>query len=119
MQVNISSGKYNIMESNQVFLFHENDDLEIGINPNDEFEFSIVLKFLTDDSGESKISSIIDGKNIILSCVNFADKGTGLNTPVRIASVNDKEWFFMFWSYLEGMGNSKVRSVKYTIFCEK
>lgn len=119
MQVRLSSGEYNIVNSGQTFLFGEDKDLTIDIIANDNFEFSITLKFLKDTSGEQRIESEIIENAIIISCINFDDIGTGLISPVRIAAIDGKELYIMFWSYLKGQEEGKVRSVKYTIFYEK
>ena len=54
-----------------------------------------------------------------LSCMNFMDKGTGLITPKKIAEIEDRALFLMFWSSVHGDLNGKVRSVRYTLFFER
>ena len=56
---------------------------------------------------------------VVLSCLNFQNNGTGLISPVKIAEIEGREMFLIFWSYLEGGGERKVRSVKYTLFYKK
>lgn len=125
MQINLSSGNYKIVSSGQTFLFGLYEDLKITIMADNGFKFSVVLKFEvdlkneTDLYGKQKIDKKIDGNIIILTCFNFDDEGTGLTKPISIAQIEGKEVFLMFWSYLEGSENGKVRSVKYTIFYER
>ncbi len=116
MQVCLSSGNYRIISSGQSFLFGENKDLKINIMADNGFEFSIVLVFETDDTGEQRIARAICGNSITLSCFNFIDTGTGLSKPILIASIEGKEIWFIFWAYLDGTLDDKVRSVKYTVF---
>lgn len=117
VQVNLSSGNYTIIDSGYAFLFGQNDDLEIHMVADDGFEVSVVLKFSDDLSEEQQIKKDISGNTVVLSCMNFQDNGTGLASPISIAVVDGRELYFMFWSYREG--ESKVRSVKYTLFYEK
>ncbi len=120
MQIALSSGNYDIIDSGQVFLFGEQEDLRIDVAINEEFSFSMIFKFTKDNSKEQQVKKIIEENTIIFSCFNFDDVGTGLSEPMSIAKIDNKEMFLLFWSYLEGTGQTgKVRSVKYTIFCEK
>lgn len=116
MQISLSSGNYNIVSSGQTFLFGLDKDLKINMIADNGFEFSVILKFAKDLYGEYRIDRRIDGNMIILTCFNFDDMGTGLTRPISIAQIEGREVFLMFWSYLEGRENGKVRSVKYTIF---
>ena len=116
MQVNLSSGDYNIVSSGQAFLFGLDKNLKISIVTDNNFEFFIVLKFRKDAYGEQKIDKKVSENKITLTCFNFDDLGTGLVKPLRIARIEGKEIFLLFWSYLEGATKGKVRSVKYTVF---
>lgn len=119
MQINLSSGNYNIVSSGQVFLFGE-EDLKIDVIANENFNFSIVLNFTKDVSEETTIEIEGEGNTISLKCVNFSDLGTGSSKPINIATIQGKKLFFMFWSYFEGMPEQgQARSVKYTLFLEK
>ena len=119
MQVSLSSGGYDIIDSGHIFLFGEDKDLKMDITANNGFEISLILKFSKDTSNEQKIQKDISENTIILTCINFQNEGTGLATPVRIAAIDGKELYLMFWSYLEGKDEIKSRSVKYTLFYEK
>lgn len=121
MQVNLSSGGYHIIDSGQTFLFGLDENLEIDIIASNGFAFSVILNFYNDTSTEYRIEKEIVENKIKLSCYNFIDVGTGLDSPVNIATVDGKQLYLLFWSYLEGkgQGKGKVRTVKYTIFYEK
>ena len=116
MQISLSSGKYKIINSGQTFLFADSNELKIEVDADNSFKFSICLKFENDDMHEQKINSVIREDEIILTCVNFKNSGTGLYKPVHIATIDGKALWFVFWSYLEGSLEGKVRSVKYTFF---
>lgn len=118
MQINLSSGLYEIISHGQVFLFDINENFRIHILTDDDFEFSVDLKFKNDPDGEQRIQKALEGNVISLICYNFDDIGTGLTKPMAIAKVDGKEMFLMFWSYLEGNESGKVRTVKYTIFMQ-
>lgn len=120
MQIRLSSGNYNIIESGQVFLFGENEVLEMDVAVNEHFQFSLNMKFVTDATNTQEIKKEVKESTIFFTCSNFHDMGTGFMKPHSIAKVDGKEMFFMFWSYLEGTEEKgRVRSVKYTLFLEK
>lgn len=119
MQVDLSSGGYNIVASGDVFLFHESNELTIKVTGNDGFDVCVALKFLNDESGEQKIQRDILKDGLVLSCYNFGGDGTGLSRPAYIADVNNKKVFLIFWMYEEGIKERKARSVKYTLFYEQ
>lgn len=118
MRVRLSSGNYSVIDSGQVFLFREEDELKIDIAAENGFAFSLILLFTKDASNQLKIDKTVEENRITVLCHNFLDQGTGLMAPVSLARIDGKELLLMFWSYLEG-GDQKVRSVKYTIFYEK
>lgn len=119
MHVNLSSGGYDIVDSGQVFLFGEDKDLKIDIITDDHFQFSVVLKFYKNDLNEPKVEKEVVEQTIYLSCMNFDDMGTGLVAPFSVATLDGRELYLLFWSYLEGKAGEKVRSVKYTLFYER
>lgn len=120
MQINLSSGNYNIISSGQVFLFGEEEHFRIDLIADDGFQFALVLKFLKDSSEEIYVKQEVEGNTIIYTCSNFQDEGAGVVEPLKIATVGGKQLFFMFWSYLEGVPEKKqVRSIKYTIYSER
>lgn len=116
MQISLSSGNYRIIDSGQTFLFGDSNELKIDVSADNGFKFSVYLKFENDDTHEQKIDSVIREDEIVLSCMNFKNSGTGLYQPARIATIDGKTLWFVFWSYLEGSLKGKVRSVKYTFF---
>lgn len=120
MQINLSSGNYNIISSGQVFLFGEEEHFRIDVIADDGFQFALVLEFIKDSSEEMNVTHKIEKNTIILTCSNFKDDGAGSVKPLHIATVGGKQLFFMFWSYLEGTTeNGQARSIKYTIYFEK
>ena len=120
MQITLSSGDYNIIDSGQVFLFDENEDFRIDVDTKNNFLFSMIFKFKTDATKQQQVDKIVMENSIVFTCLNFNDMGTGFTKPLSIAKIDGKEIFLMFWSYLEGTeGIGKTRSVKYTIFQEK
>lgn len=120
MQISLQSDNYDIVAYGQAFLFGKDKDFTINVTADDDFSFSIVLKFLEDPSVEQKIVQTTgDGNEMILLCSNFVKTGTGTSAPVKIAEIEKKGLYFMFWSFLDGEKNKEVRSVRYTIFYER
>ena len=120
MQINLSSGNYNIISSGQAFLFGEEEHFRIDVIADDGFQFALVMKFLKDSSEEMNVTQKIEKNTIFFTCSNFQDDGAGSVEPLKIATVGGKQIFLMFWSYLEGAPEKKqARSIKYTIYSEK
>lgn len=116
MQVDLRSGGYEIIASEDVFLFGESDDLVIKVTGTDDFELCVTLKFQTDDTGNQRIDREITPDGLVLHCCNFSASGTGLLRPAPIASAGSKEIYLMFWMYEQGIKEPKARNVKYTLF---
>lgn len=114
MQINLSSGAYKIIDSRQVYLFDPDTDFRMDIKADNDFEFALLFKFEMDSQKKQEIRCVAEGTIIYITCCNFADEGCGTAKPLRIARVEDKEWYIIFWSYREG--DKKIRSVRYTIF---
>jgi len=119
MQVNLSSGGYDIIASGVALLFGQSNDLVIHVSDETSFDVCVTLKFDNDDLGEYRIDRDITEEGLLLTCYNFDGMGTGLRTPKLIANVNGKNVYLMFWVYSEGRNEPKARSVKYSIFYEK
>lgn len=120
MQISLSSGEYKIIDSRQVYLFDQDADFRMDIQTDNGFEFSLLFKFELDNRKKQEMQCITEGNAIHIICRNFADEGCGTAEPLRIARVEDKQWYIIFWSYREG--DRKIRSVRYTIFesgCER
>lgn len=114
MKISLSSNNYKIIDSGQTFLFGPNADFRINIMSDNDFSFSIIIKFKNDTLGEQRIEKNVKDTVIQLLCYNFDSSGTGISKPISVARIEGRELYFMFWSYLEGTGTT--RSVKYTIF---
>ena len=116
MLISLSSGDFDIVASGQAFLFAKDKDFRIDIKEGEEFTFSITLNFSENESGTEDIQVRTNGNEIILTCLNFKNTGTGVSEPVKVATLDGRDLYFTFWSYLEG---KKSRSVRYTFFSEK
>ena len=119
MQIQLSSGNFNIVSSGETFLYGPYEDLTIRVDDGDGFQVIIVMRFTEDASGESGINTNVENDSLVITCVNFSGMGTGLKRPAHIADVNSKKVYFMFSSSCLGDKDDKARSVKYTVFWEK
>ena len=122
MITNISSDKYNIYESNAVFLFEKDSDLTLHFIFKDNFEFDIRFIFKTDsDISKEKIERNVNGNMLELRCINFNSVlGTGTTMPVEIATIENKKMYIHFWSFVYGSDSeNKTRKVEYTVFIER
>ncbi len=116
MLISLSSGNYDIVASGQAFLFSKDDDFRIDIQADKGFTFSLTLNFVEDESAKRDMQVKTHENEIVLTCLNFENTGAGLKEPVKLAEIDGRGLYFVFWSYLEGKAS---RSVKYTIFAEK
>ena len=116
MQISLSSGNYDIVASGQAFLFSKDKDLRIDIQADNGFAFSLVLNFIENESVEQDLQLKTTDKEIVLTCINFANTGAGVKEPVKVATINGRNMYFIFRAYLEW---TVSRSVKYTLFSEK
>lgn len=119
MQVHLSSGNYSIIACGESFLFGSYEDLTIQVDDGDAFQIKIIMKFTEDSSGEHDIKTDVEDDSLVITCVNFSSRGTGLKRPAHIADVNGKKVYLMFSSSYLGDKEDKSRSVKYTVFWEK
>ena len=110
MLVSLSSGKYDIVASGQAFLFSKDKDLRIDIQADNG------LNFIENESVEQDLQLKTNDREIVLTCINFANTGAGVKEPVKVATISGRNLYFIFWAYLEG---TVSRSVKYTLFSEK
>lgn len=119
MQVELSSGKYKIIDSGQVFLYKD-EDLRMTVDTGNDYVFTLVFKFIKAELIDSRIDKKVSGNEMEIQCINFDRLGMGLMEPMSIAKAGEKEILLMFWSNIEG-GNEEVpvRSVKYTIYIEE
>lgn len=118
MEIGLRSGGCDIIAHGETFLFGMNQDLVIDVRVQEDFLFSVTLRFETDSSGEQRIKPDASENEIVVSCMNFSDEGSGLLEPVKIAEVEGKALYLMFWSFVYGSGR-KVRGVRYTLFYER
>ena len=91
MQIHLSSDKYDIIHSGQVFLFEKNKNLRLEVDTEDDLIFTIELRFYENESGDQEIRQNINENQILLSCYNFHKMGAGLKTPVEVATVKGKK----------------------------
>lgn len=68
------------------------------------------------ESVEQDLQLKTNDREIVLTCINFANTGAGVKEPVKVATISGRNLYFIFWAYLEG---TVSRSVKYTLFSEK
>ena len=115
-----------LLDHGTVFLAETNGDLRLNITADNAFAFTLVLQFEENDTETRKIETRkietrVSKTKIELICKNFSADGTGLTKPIKLGVIDGKNMYFMFWSYLCGDDNGKVRprKVEYTIYSEQ
>ncbi len=121
MQIKMTSGGMKLLDHGTVFLAETNGDLRLNITADNAFAFTLVLQFEENDTETRKIETRVSKTKIELICKNFSADGTGLTKPIKLGVIDGKNMYFMFWSYLCGDDNGKVRprKVEYTIYSEQ
>lgn len=122
MITNISTGDYNVIESNVVYLYkHDMDlilDFEFG-----SFKFKIVIVFADDtNTKEERISREVSSDTVKFTCINFKNNfGTGTTKPIEIATIDNKKLYIHLWSFVLGNIEAEMiaRKVEYTVFAER
>lgn len=119
MNVQLSSGNYDIIASGETFLFHDSEELTIRVNDDDGTFIHLVLLFKKDAGGQRKIEPFVEEDRLTLTCYNFSHReGTGLSHPTHIADANGKPIYLTFWTKLDGSKPPYTRSVRFTLFQE-
>ena len=122
MITNISTGHYNVIESNTVYLFKSDADLELDFKFGD-FGFKIIFLFVDNEEIEGyKLASHGNENLIEFTCTNFNNiLGTGTTSPIEIAMIDNKKLYIHFWSYTQGNSDAGrlIRKVEYTVFLER
>ncbi|MCI5903248.1 MAG: hypothetical protein MRZ74_12070 [Blautia sp.] len=120
MQVKLSSQNRKIISHGTVFLFDENGDLTLSIDTGNSFKVDLTIKFAEDNSQKQRIETNLSENHLMITCINFESRGTGLTAPLEIAIIDGKKIYFMFWAYLEGNAENKTkaRKVEYTLYSE-
>ena len=116
MQLNISTGGYNVISSGLVTAFN-NEPICITIPNEKSADFKLVFQFHKDDSSEEqKLEADTSGsKKVILKLTNFNNPlGTGTIHPIGFATDSDKKQLFInFYVYVVGKSSPTLH---YTIY---
>lgn len=122
MITSISTGDYNVIESNTIYLFKNDADLELDFKFGD-FVFKIIFLFVDNKEIDGNKLEYQGNENIIeFTCTNFNNVlGTGTTSPIEIAIIDNKKLYIHFWSFIHGNYDKKqyVRKVDYTVFWER
>lgn len=123
MITNISTDNYNVLESNIVYLPDEHSDLILHFRFEENFEFDFKFIFKSDSEDTNSRLERKQNENILEAiCVNFDNiLGTGTSEPLSVATINGKQLYIHFWSFLLGNseGKKRARKVEYTVLIER
>lgn len=120
MQIQMSSGNYDIVANSESFLFDDSEELTIHIDDDDGMHSYMTFKFVRDNSKKQRIEPRGGGDRLTLTCYNFNSRlGAGLKKSVLVGESNGKKMYIMFWTKVYGSREPYVRSVQFTIFRER
>lgn len=111
------TGKYEIVESQVLFLDSPESELWLHLVIDGEFFGDIQVRFDMLEDEPAGMKTQVENGILTLRCVNFDQAlGTGTKEPMEIGASKGKKLMLHLWSYL--MGHKTVRKVEYSIFRE-
>jgi len=121
MQVQLSSGNYDVIASNEVFLFKDSDELIFRVDDDDGSRSRVVLRFLENqDEGRKVNIEPKDDYDLTITCFNFFSRfGTGLKEPIQIGESMGKGVYILFSTKQYTNKPPYVRSVRFTLYREQ
>lgn len=118
MEFKFLTNKQKIVESGSVILYNYDSDWTVNVKANDDFEFSIVVKFKVNPDEEKQIGRKVADNKVELTCVNFDNTmGSGTVVPIEIATINNKKLSLHLWVY--SLGKKEGRRLEYTFLLEE
>ena len=121
MQVQLSSGNFDIIASNEVFLFGDSNELTFYIDDDDGSHSRVILRFLEDQKNERTVSIDPEGDyDLVITCTNFFSRfGTGLKEPIQIGESMGKGVYILFSTKQHTNKSPSVKSVQFTLYREQ
>ena len=112
MQVKLSSQNREIISHGTVFLFDENGDLTLNINAENSFEMALTVSFAEDNSQKQRIETNLSENHLMITCINFEPRGTGLTAPLEIAIIDGKKYILCSGHIWRETQKTKQRHVR-------
>jgi hypothetical protein len=121
MQVQLSSGNYDVIASNEVFLFGDSNELVFRINDDDGSCSHMVLKFSEDPEKKQCLHyEPVGDYDFTINCFNFFSRfGSGLKEPILIGESMGRNVYIIFSTKQHTNKPPYVRSVRFTLYREK
>lgn len=117
MLTKLSSGNYEIINSGTVLLCGKDPDLLIEMSFSSGFKMNLKLLFIEDDTKKQELNTKIEKDTLIINSINFNNSlGTGMSSPISVATVDGRKVYLHMWSYLL---SETTRKVEYTVLWEK
>lgn len=121
MQVQLSSGKFDIISSNEVFLFGDSNELVFNIHDDDGSHSRVTMRFLEDQKEERSVNLEPEGDyDLVITCFNFFSRfGAGLKEPILIGESMGKNVYIQFSTKQRTIKPPYVKSVRFTLYREQ
>lgn len=113
MEICISTNGYKVISHGDVLLYDGNSEMKMDVTADNNFKFTILIKFIQSENGKTGLDKKTDQNTLIFECTNFQTMGTGTTSPIPIATIDGKGWFLHFWAYKAS--DNSPRRVEYTI----
>ncbi|MCD7813323.1 MAG: hypothetical protein LUH20_04605 [Lachnospiraceae bacterium] len=111
-------GKYELLESNVVYLDPGMSEVVICFATEEEEQTYIHLSFTDDqENTEYSIKANVQNNHLYITCVNFCNTlGTGTVKALEIRSTEMEKILFHFWVY--AVGEKGTRRIEYNLLKE-
>lgn len=115
----VKTEKYELLESNVIYMDPEDSELLICLSLEEGKTISIYMRFREDkETGEYAIDAKIQGGALYITCTNFHNPlGTGTAKAIEVTESDVGRIYLHFWVY--ETGTKGTRRVEYDIFKER
>lgn len=118
MEIKVASSQYDVLLSGSVITFDENSNISFSCKLDEDSEFTMVIKFESDNTDKTRTKSSLDGDTITLTCYNFDSRlGIGTKSAAELAEYNGKTLFFNFC--VTKLGEVSPRMITYCFYSER
>lgn len=116
MLIKKTSGGKEIIETGSIILYDTSSNLSLEVKCSETFSFSLIIAF--QKKGDKRdVDVTVENNKITLVCNNFENiMGTGILSPIELATFNGKKIFVNFW--VCALGDSGFKRVDYTLYME-
>lgn len=115
MNITVSSGKYDVIQSGLVIADSWNSDIEFHLQLSKITVLNVTLRFVEQEGADKNFEVLAESNALVFKCTNFMDS-TGTSYPIELATIKGKKVFLNFRNYGE---KNVMRKIEYAFYSEK